>query len=139
MEVPAALVLYDGVCGLCDRTVQFLLRRDQCGALKFAPLQGPTAQTILASHPDLGNGMKSLVLVRNANTENQVAYVRSAAVLLALRELGGVGRVLAWLGIVPRPIRDAVYDWIACHRYRWFGKFDACKLPPAEWHERFLP
>ena len=132
------LVLYDGVCGLCDRSVQFLLRRDRRAVFAFAALQGETAAAIRGRHSRL-EGADSMVLVRDPGGPAEQVLVRSAAALQALGALGGFWRLVSWLRIVPRPLRDAVYDTIAKRRYRWFGKFDSCRLPAPGEAARFLP
>lgn len=132
------LILYDGVCGLCDRTVQFLLREDRHGVLTFAPLQGETADAIRLRHPHL-EGADSMVFVRDAGGEREQALLRTTGVLAALATLGGFWRVVSWLRVVPRPLRDGIYDAVAARRYRWFGKFDSCRLPAAGDAARFLP
>ena len=133
------LVLYDGVCGLCDRTVQFLLDVDRHGVLRFAPLQGETANALLGSHNAIKNSLESIVFVREYSTLNAATYRRSEAVLRILNEVGGFWRVVSWLRIIPRPVRDILYDWIGRNRYQWFGKFAECRLPSAEVRARFLP
>jgi predicted DCC family thiol-disulfide oxidoreductase YuxK len=132
------LLLYDGVCGLCDRTVQFLLARDARGHLAFAPLQGPTAA---AARVRLGfpSELSTVVLVTNPGTPNERAYLRSDAVLRALEGLGGTWRLAAVLRVVPRALRDPLYELVARHRYRWFGRLGSCRLPSPEQAERFLP
>ena len=136
---PRDLVLFDGVCGLCDRTVRFLLRRDRHGHLLFAPLQGETAATALARH-GISEEVRSLVFLTGWGSPEEAAHVRSAGALRALAALGGFWRFLAaFLRLVPRTLRDAAYDFIARRRYRWFGRFDRCRLPPANERERFLP
>ena len=132
------LILYDGFCGLCDRSVQFLLRRDRAAVFAFAALQGETAAAIRGRHPGL-EGADSMVLVRDAGGPGEQVLVRSSAALHALGALGGFWRLISWLRIVPRPLRDAVYDAIAKRRYRWFGKFDSCRLPAPDQAARFLP
>ena len=138
------LVLYDGVCGLCDKTVQFLLKIDRKGVLVFAPLQGPTAADVLSTQPELLQGgqdgsFKSIVVVFDADTPEKRVYLRSEGVLRIFGIVGGFWTAVSWLRIVPLFLRDAVYKWVARNRYRWFGRFDACKLPPPEWQSRFLP
>lgn len=133
------LVLYDGVCGLCHRLVRWLLRIDRRARLRYAPLQGATAAPILARHPEL-DGVDSVVLVRHAGEAGETIAVRSASVVGALRSLGGLwGALAALLAVVPRPWRDALYDAVARRRYRWFGRFESCRLPTAEETGRFLP
>lgn len=129
------IVFYDGVCGLCDNSVQFLLKRDMAQTLKFAALQGETAR----QRTDLPSDMKSVAFVANHGTAQEKIYFRSDAALRMLGQLGGFWRVVSWLLIIPRPIRDAIYDTIAKRRYQWFGKFDTCRIPSPELRARFLP
>lgn len=141
-ESPPPVLLFDGECGLCDRTVQTLLRWDRRGVLRFAPLQGETAAPILARHgiQPTADGFASLVLVLEADTPQERALQRSSAALEILRRLGGLGSLLALLGwLVPRFLRDAVYDWIARRRHRWFAPPDACRVPTPGERQRFLP
>ena len=133
------LVLYDGVCGLCDRTVQFLLDVDRHRVLTFAPLQGETARSLLGSHQAMKHTLESIVFIRGYSTLNATTYQRSEAILRILNEVGGFWRVVSWLRIIPRPVRDILYDWIGRNRYQWFGKFAECRLPSAEVRARFLP
>lgn len=129
------IVFYDGVCGLCDRTVRFILKRDTGQRLKFAPLQGETAKR----RADLPSDLKSIVFVKDHGTSQEKIYFRSEAALQILSQLRGFWRVVSWLRIIPRPLRDAIYNAIAARRYRWFGKFDACRVPSPEIRARFLP
>lgn len=131
----SGLVLYDGVCGMCDRTVQFLLEEDGSQTLKFAALQGETAK----ARADLPADLKSVVFVANHNTPQEKTFFRSEAILQTLDQIGGFWRVVSWLRIIPRPIRDAAYGAIAQRRYQWFGKFDTCRVPIPESRARFLP
>lgn len=129
------LVFYDGVCGLCDRSVRFLLKRDRLESLRFAPLQGETARR----RGDLPAELRSVIFITEPNTPQERVSVKSDAALRLLDHVGGIWRIVSWLRVVPRPFRDWVYDRIAQRRYRWFGKFDSCQVPPAEWRQRFLP
>ena len=138
-QTGSCLVLYDGVCGLCDRSVQFLLAEDRRQRLLYAPLQGETAATIRPRHPALTEDLTSIVLVRNFGSAEEKIYVKTAAVLRILDEIGGFWRPLSWLRALPRAPRDAVYDWIARKRYQWFGQFDACRMPEPEHKALFLP
>ena len=137
-ENPNLVVLFDGVCALCDGTVHFLLKRDKQGVLKFAPLQGPTAAAILKRHPEIEDKTRSVILVQNYNTASESISVRSQAILECLSALGGFWRVVSLLRIIPPFVRDAVYNFIARNRYRWFGKYDECIVPPPEMKERFM-
>ena len=137
-ENPNLIVLFDGVCALCDRTVQFLLKRDKQGVLKFAPLQGPTAAAILKRHPEIEDNTRSVIFVQNYDTAREFISVRSQAILDCVSTLGGAWRVASGLRIVPLFLRDGFYNFIARKRYRWFGKYDECIVPPPERKERFM-
>ena len=131
---PAPLLLYDGVCALCNGAVTFVLKRDRTHSTRFAPLQGDTAARYLADHPELAAIDSMIWIDRDGN-----AAVRSAAALAIARHVGGVWPALAAIAsMVPAVLRDAVYDLVARHRYRWFGRYDACPIPPAEARSRFL-
>ncbi len=136
--VGRSVVFFDGVCALCNRSIRFLINRDRGGVLSFAPLQGETFASFRAS-TTLEDGLDSIVYVRGYGTGSARAFVRSEAVLQALHDLGGVSRVLSWLRIVPRFLRDGVYVLIARHRYRWFGRYDECRLPTPRDRAQLLP
>lgn len=136
---PVALVLYDGVCGLCDGFVQFLLAEDRAARLTFAPLQGETARAHLPAPDDLGQTVGSVIFVMETAQGRRTTLMRSDAALRILDTMGGFWRVVSWLRVVPRGVRDAVYDWIARHRYRWFGRYAECPTPPPAVRARFLP
>jgi predicted DCC family thiol-disulfide oxidoreductase YuxK len=127
------LIYYDGLCGLCDRFVQFVLRRDRAGRYRFAPLQGRTAQERVPATLD----------PRTAQTvifeEGGRFRVRSDAALAILSGLGGAWRLMTLLRMIPRPVRDAVYDLVADNRNRWFGRRAACRVPEPHERDRFLP
>lgn len=134
-SLPMPLVLYDGTCGLCDGFVQWLLRRDRAGVLRFATLDGPTAARVRARHPEIA-GVDSVVLV-----DADGAHVRSEAALRTVAALGGGWPLVALVAlarVVPRPVRDAAYDMIARTRHRWFGRRVACRVPGAAERERFV-
>jgi len=134
-QAPRPLLLYDGTCGFCAASVQWVLRHDRRGTLSFAPLQGETARPILAKHPELA-GVDSIVWVG----EDGVALVRSAAASAVARYLGGGWAVVAWLAaLVPRSLRDRGYDLIAKHRHELTKNGPECLLPTPEEKQRFLP
>lgn len=128
------VVLYDGVCNLCDATIRFILPRDSRGSLRFASLQGEYARAILARHgiPNLP-APESLVYV-----ENRRIFMHSDAVLRVARSLDFPWKLAAIFLFVPRSLRDVVYRWVARNRYRWFGKSEECLLPSPEWKSRFI-
>lgn len=125
------IVFFDGVCNLCNGFVNAVLREDQRETWKFASLQGRSAAARGLSLP-AGDQASVVVCVGNQT------FRQSDAVLELAAGLGGLWRVLSWLRIVPRPVRDALYRWIARHRYRWFGQREQCRLPSAAERARFL-
>lgn len=127
-----SVVFFDGVCGLCNRFVDFLIRRNAKDRLRFSPLQGKTAEKLLQS--EVRTGMDTVVFYCRNQT-----YIKSGAALRILIELGGIWK-LAWIFlVVPGFIRNAVYDYVARNRYQWFGKKESCRLPSPEERKWFLP
>jgi predicted DCC family thiol-disulfide oxidoreductase YuxK len=138
--VGRTILLYDGVCGLCNRFVRFVLRRDRMAAFYFAPLQGKFSQAILGRATVDLSSLDTVVLVRNADTPAESLLFRSDAAIEVFILLGGGWAFWArWLRRLPRGIRDAGYRLVARTRYRIFGKYDACPLPAPEDRARFLP
>lgn len=135
----APILLYDGSCGLCDRSVRYLLARDRQRLLRFAPLDGATARGILRDRDALA-AADSVIWYEPGEGESAPLFlVRSRAAIRALRYLGWPYSLAALLLIVPRPLRDAVYDLVAAHRHRLLSPDTACVLPPPEDTSRFLP
>ena len=132
-ETNAPIVLYDGVCGFCNQSVQLILRHDRKGRFRFASLQSEVGQALLKRHGLATDDLDTFVLVEDGR-----AYVRSTGALRVARGMGGAWRLTAILSIVPRPVRDFFYDLFARNRYRMFGRLDACMLPPPEVRSRFL-
>jgi predicted DCC family thiol-disulfide oxidoreductase YuxK len=127
------LILFDGVCNLCNASVDLLIRHDPAAHFRFASLQSPLARRRLSSHGLDPDALSSIVLV-----EGNRAFTRSAAALRIARRLPLL-RPLAYIGaVLPAPLGDWLYDAIASHRYRWFGKRDTCRIPTAEERSRFL-
>lgn len=135
------VVLYDGYCGLCDRSVRWLVDADRRAVLRYAPLQGETAAPILERHGiPAGGDFESFILVENLGGPSERLRQRSDGALTALVALGGWRAGLARIGrMVPRAIRDAVYDFVARRRTRWFGRLEACRIPAPDERRRFLP
>lgn len=132
------IVLYDGQCGFCDRTVQWLLDHDRQGRLRYAALQGPTAREVQARHPRLPPGLDSLILVQTEHGGRERVYWYSRAVVRILWLLPWPWRALAVMVLIPRPLRDLGYRAFARIRFRVFGRLDACRVPTAEERARFL-
>ena len=126
------VILYDGECGLCDRLVQWVLERDAVGRFHFAALQSDWAQAALRRHGLATKDFDTMVLI-----EGDRIFLRSAAALHVLRELPRWRWAYAFI-VVPRPVRDFVYGWIARRRKRWFPAPSACGLPKPAWRERFI-
>jgi predicted DCC family thiol-disulfide oxidoreductase YuxK len=127
------VVLFDGVCNLCNGSVRFVIERDPHKHFQFAPLQSETATTLIGGAADPLAMPDSIVLVDDGRL-----YVRSTAALRIARRLRFPWPLLWVFMVVPRPLRDWVYDVIARHRYGWFGKRDTCMVPTKEIRDRFL-
>ena len=138
MEPTPDWVLYDGLCGLCDRAVVFLLKRDRTGRLRFGALQGKSAAAVRLRHPDLPPADETFVLVARPDSVDERVRVRSDAALTALAHLGGLYRLATVLKVIPRPLRDALYSAVARRRTRWFGRLDTCRVPTPAERVRFL-
>lgn len=130
----AHVVFFDGVCGLCDRFVQFVLDRDGRQVFRFAPLQGAFAAREL---PPKGGDPGRLDTVYVLTADGRLLR-RSRAVLFVLGELGGPWRAVSWLRVVPAVIADRFYDLVAAVRYRVFGKREACRIPTPAERARFV-
>jgi predicted DCC family thiol-disulfide oxidoreductase YuxK len=139
MSAANPIILYDGVCGLCNRLVQFLLKRDKEGRLRFASLQSDFAGKVLSRHGIDATDLDTVQVVENYDQPGERVLQRSDAILRAGRELGGFwGASSAVGGVVPRALRDLVYRFVATNRYRVFGKYDTCMLPDPDQRSRFL-
>lgn len=127
------VVLFDGVCNLCNQAVQFVIHRDAKSKFEFAALQSASGQQLLKDYHLHNTQLYSVLLVRDGRI-----YERSRAALEIARELTGLWPLLYVLVVVPPFIRNAVYDWIARNRYRWFGQQAECMIPTPELKSRFL-
>jgi predicted DCC family thiol-disulfide oxidoreductase YuxK len=131
-EVSNRIVLFDGVCNLCDASVQFLIRHDPAGMFKFASLQSEQGEALMRKHA-LPSDMSTFVYLRDDKV-----YIKSAAWLRLLIVLKGAWRLAAPLLLIPGPVRNFVYDLVARNRYRVFGKKEACMIPTPALKARFL-
>jgi predicted DCC family thiol-disulfide oxidoreductase YuxK len=127
------ILLFDGVCNLCNGAVQFIIKRDKKAKFRFAALQSETGHQLLSDFQLSDEYLSTLVLV-----ENGKVYLRSDAVLRIAKSLGGFWSLAYGFIIIPRFIRDAAYDWVGRHRYQWFGKEESCMMPTPELKSRFL-
>ena len=137
-DPPGPILFYDGVCGLCDRTVQFVLRHDHRRRFRFAALQSEPAREILARYRRDPSGLDTMYLLLDAGTPTERLLDRSDGILAVLDQLGGLWRLLAAARVLPRFLRDRAYGAVARNRYQWFGRHDHCVLPPADVRARFL-
>ncbi len=127
------IILFDGVCNLCNGSVQFIIKRDKHSKFRFASLQSEFGQDkLLAFHLD-NKDMDSFVYVRDGKV-----FTKSTAGLMVLKDLGGLWKILYLLIIFPKPLRDWFYNLIAKNRYKMFGKKESCMLPSADLKSRFL-
>jgi predicted DCC family thiol-disulfide oxidoreductase YuxK len=128
-----SLVIFDGVCVLCNRSVDFIIRHDRRKIFRFAQIQSEAGAAILGSLDGDNATTASVYLI-----EEDITYTKSTAVLRILRSLGGVWRALYIFVLIPRFVRDGIYDFIAKHRYRWFGHTESCCVPTSEIANRFI-
>jgi predicted DCC family thiol-disulfide oxidoreductase YuxK len=132
------IVLYDGLCGLCDGVVQFLLRHDRKDVFRFAAQQSDFAQQILMRHGQGTNGADSIRVIENYGSPTEKILIKSEATLRIAERLGGIWKLALIAHIMPHWLRDACYDWIARNRYKIFGKRNACRIPTANDRHKFL-
>ncbi|MHC5023232.1 MAG: thiol-disulfide oxidoreductase DCC family protein [Planctomycetota bacterium] len=127
------IILFDGVCNLCNRSVQFVIRRDHGPAFRFATLQSERGRGLMTARGLDPDSLESMVLI-----EDDRAFTRSDAALRIARRLARPWRWLWAFRVVPRGARDFIYGLVARHRYRWFGRRDACMVPSDDLRDRFL-
>jgi predicted DCC family thiol-disulfide oxidoreductase YuxK len=131
VESDHPIILYDGVCNLCTNSVQFVIQRDARKQFRFASLQSSVAENYLENQEQ--DRLASMVLI----VDNHV-YRQSTAALLTAKKLDGFWPILSVFLLIPRPIRDVIYRWIAKHRYQVLGKKEHCWRPTPEMADRFL-
>ncbi|HZG88205.1 thiol-disulfide oxidoreductase DCC family protein [Paenibacillus sp.] len=128
-----AIVLYDGECNMCNAVVQFTIVRNRGGRLRYAAQQSDAGRRLLAAHGLSGDALDTFVLI-----EGDRAYTRSEGALRLMKHLNAGWPLLSALRIVPRPLRDPLYTFVARNRYRWFGKSERCMLMRPEYRDKFL-
>jgi predicted DCC family thiol-disulfide oxidoreductase YuxK len=129
----APLILFDGVCNLCNAWVRFVVRRDPAGIFRFGAQQSPTGQAIVEKHLSGTSQLSSVILI-----EDDAIYTESDAVLQVLARLRPPWSWIAFLRIIPRRIRDACYRFVVHHRYQWFGRTEVCQVPSVDMRSRFI-
>ncbi len=127
------IIFFDGVCNLCNQSVLFVIKRDQKAKFNFAPLQSAYAQHHLNDLDSTAKELNTIVLLKNGKV-----YKRSRAVLEIALGLSAPWPLLFALMVIPAPLRDLAYDWVARNRYRWFGKKDECMIPTPQLKSRFM-
>ncbi|MFD0940667.1 thiol-disulfide oxidoreductase DCC family protein [Pedobacter boryungensis] len=127
------VIFFDGVCNLCNGAVQFTIKRDSNNIFRFASLQSEYAAEKIAPFNITPENLDSFILL-----EDDKVYQRSTAALRVVKKLGGLWPLLYGFIIIPRFIRDAVYNYIAKNRYKWFGKQESCWVPTPDLKEKFL-
>jgi predicted DCC family thiol-disulfide oxidoreductase YuxK len=133
MSKTSPLILFDGVCNLCNAWVRFVVRRDPTGIFSFAAQQSSTGQALIEKHMRGVGQLSSVILI-----EENAIYTESEAVLQILARLGAPWSWTAFLRIIPRRVRDACYRFIVGHRYQWFGRTEVCQVPSADVRSRFI-
>jgi|TARA_B110000240_G_scaffold41553_1_gene46480 predicted DCC family thiol-disulfide oxidoreductase YuxK len=128
-----SIILFDGVCNLCNGAVNFVIKRDPGNVFKFAPLQEKQGALLLKTHAIDIQKLDSIVLIENGNV-----YTKSSAALRIARKMSNLWPLFFVLLIIPSFIRDGVYDFIAKNRYKWFGKKEQCMIPTLGLKEKFL-
>ena len=131
--LPENIVIFDGVCNLCEFSVNFIFEHDAAGPFYFTPAQSPLGSSLLRRFGINTARLDTVVLVRNGQ-----AYTRSAAAIEIAARLDLPWNLLTVFQAVPEPLRDMMYDWIAQNRYQLFGKKEACMLPSEAQRKRFL-
>lgn len=134
----ADLLLYDGVCGLCDRAVRFVYERDRTGRFLYASLQSGVAREVLRRHGKDSSVLETVYVLVDYDSPNERLLSKGRAALHILRALGGGWQLAAIFGVLPNRVLDAGYDFVASRRYSIFGRSDVCILPAPEHRGRFL-
>jgi predicted DCC family thiol-disulfide oxidoreductase YuxK len=132
------LVLYDGVCGLCNRLIQFLLKRDKHDRLRFASLQSGLAEDLLKRHDADAKDLDTVYVVIDHGQPTERLLARSDAILYLLTQLDGIWRLGGIGRVIPGALRNVAYNLVARNRYRIFGKYESCMLPDPKHHHKFL-
>ena len=127
------IILFDGVCNLCNGAVQFIIRHDKKKIFMFTSLQSETGQKLLAQYNLPLDELNSFILI-----ENSKAYTRSTGALKVAKKLNGIFPMLYSFIIIPKIFRNSIYDLVARNRYKWFGKKDECMIPTPQLKARFL-
>ena len=137
-QSPHPIVLYDGVCGLCNRLNQFLLKRDRQDRFRFASLQSSLAESLTRRHGADPKDLDTVYVVVDHNLPTEHLLSRSDAIIYVLTQLGGIWKALDVARVLPKALRNIAYNIVAKNRYRVFGKHDSCMLPDPKSKDKFL-
>ena len=132
-ELPDNIILFDGVCNFCNSSVNTIIKHDTKNRYKFTALQSEIGKKILQKYSIDSTKIDSIILI-----ENEVAFIKSTAILKISKHLSGIYPLAYGFIIVPTFIRNLVYDFIARNRYKWWGKKDSCMIPTAEVKAKFI-
>lgn len=132
------IVLYDGVCGLCNGLTQFLLKRDHHDRLRFASLQSNFSKPVLKRHGAAAEDLDTVYVVLDYNRLSERLLARSDAILYLVGQLGGIWQLVKIGRFIPRLLRDAMYQLVARNRYRLFGRYESCMMPDPRHRDKFL-
>jgi predicted DCC family thiol-disulfide oxidoreductase YuxK len=135
---PDLLVLYDGVCALCNGLVKFVVKRDRRDRFRFTALQGERAREIVRRHGGDPDQLDTMYLVLRPGAPDEEILTRGRAALRTLREVGGPWRLLGVFALLPDLVLDFFYGLVARRRYKTFGRYDQCPVPPPEQRHKFL-
>ena len=133
VPVRAPLILFDGVCNLCNGWVRFVIRRDPTGVFRFASQQSPFGQALIQEHLAGAGQLSTIILIADGSV-----YTESEAILQICARLRSPWSWIPLLRIIPRQARDTCYRFVVRHRYRWFGRTETCQLPSADVKSRFI-
>ncbi|MCY1485989.1 hypothetical protein D3C87_205190 [compost metagenome] len=128
------IILFDGVCNLCDSSIQFIIKHDKKDLFRFVALQSEIGMEII-KHIGVDTSKIDSILLYEPG---KAYYYKAEAALKIAKELGGIYTVISWFGILPKFLTNSVYDYIAKNRYKWYGKKDACMIPTPELKAKFL-
>jgi predicted DCC family thiol-disulfide oxidoreductase YuxK len=138
IKLGGAIVLYDGVCGLCNRFIQLILRYDHTHKYMFASLQSDFAFRILSKYGANPRDLNSIYVIANYGLATETVLSKAKAAIFIFTNLGGIWRLLGLLNLVPEVLLDAGYNLVAANRYKLFGKYDSCLMPNVQVQERFI-
>lgn len=128
------IILFDGVCNLCDSSIQFIIKHDKKDLFRFVALQSEIGMEII-KHIGVNTSKIDSILLYEPG---KAYYYKAEAALKIAKELGGIYTTISWFGIFPKFLTNSVYDYIAKNRYKWYGKKDACMIPTPELKAKFL-